>query len=63
MYGNGVGSLSVLIYDVNSAEDRVIWTISGEAGNAWYQGQVPIASPTPFKVPPFSVELASFKVK
>ncbi|KAK3871532.1 hypothetical protein Pcinc_023337 [Petrolisthes cinctipes] len=50
MYGNGVGSLSVLIYDVNSAEDRVIWTISGEAGNAWYQGQVPIASPTPFKV-------------
>ncbi|XP_066937101.1 MAM and LDL-receptor class A domain-containing protein 1-like [Macrobrachium rosenbergii] len=50
MYGNGIGSLRVIIYDVNSKKDEVIWSITGEAGNAWYQGQVPIASPTPFKI-------------
>ncbi|XP_045139378.1 MAM and LDL-receptor class A domain-containing protein 1-like isoform X1 [Portunus trituberculatus] len=50
MYGNGIGSLRVLIYDVNTAQDTVIWKISGEAGNAWYQGQVPISSSSPFKI-------------
>lgn len=63
MFGNGIGSLRVIIYDVNSAEDKVIWMISGEAGNAWYQGQVPISSATTFKVPPDSIELFSFKVQ
>lgn len=63
MFGNGIGSLRVIIFDVNTDEDKVIWQISGEAGNAWYQGQVPIASPSPFKVPPNSVELPSFKVQ
>ncbi|KAG7168141.1 MAM and LDL-receptor class A domain-containing protein 1-like 2 [Homarus americanus] len=62
MFGNGIGTLRVIIYDVNTAKDKVIWQISGEAGNAWYQGQVPIASPSPFKVPPDSVELPSFKI-
>ncbi|XP_042223309.1 MAM and LDL-receptor class A domain-containing protein 1-like isoform X2 [Homarus americanus] len=50
MFGNGIGTLRVIIYDVNTAKDKVIWQISGEAGNAWYQGQVPIASPSPFKI-------------
>ncbi|XP_063609951.1 MAM and LDL-receptor class A domain-containing protein 1-like [Penaeus indicus] len=50
MFGNGIGSLRVILFDVNTDEDKVIWQISGEAGNAWYQGQVPIASPTPFKI-------------
>ncbi|ROT72905.1 putative MAM domain-containing protein 2-like [Penaeus vannamei] len=50
MFGNGIGSLRVIIFDVNTDEDKVIWQISGEAGNAWYQGQVPIASPSPFKI-------------
>lgn len=63
MYGNGIGSLRVLIYDVNTAQDTVIWKISGEAGNAWYQGQVPISSSSPFKVSPESFELPTFKVQ
>ncbi|KAK7075223.1 hypothetical protein SK128_016275 [Halocaridina rubra] len=50
MYGSGIGSLRVILYDVNAKEDNVIWSITGEAGNAWYQGQVPIASPKPFKI-------------
>ncbi|CAL4111317.1 unnamed protein product, partial [Meganyctiphanes norvegica] len=50
MFGNGIGTLSVIIHDMNTQEDNVIWEISGEAGNAWYQGQVPIASGVPFKI-------------
>ncbi|XP_069937459.1 MAM and LDL-receptor class A domain-containing protein 1-like, partial [Cherax quadricarinatus] len=50
MFGNGIGTLRVIIYDVNTGKDNVIWKISGEAGNAWYQGQVPISSSSPFKI-------------
>ncbi|XP_069156146.1 MAM and LDL-receptor class A domain-containing protein 1 isoform X2 [Procambarus clarkii] len=50
MFGNGIGTLRVIIYDVNTGKDIAIWKISGEAGNAWYQGQVPISSPAPFKI-------------
>jgi len=50
MFGNGVGTLRVIMYDVDRDEDRTLWSLSGEAGNAWYQGQVPISSFSPFKV-------------
>ncbi len=50
MYGNGIGTLRVLLHDTDSNEERVVWALAGEAGNAWYQGQVPISSFTPFKV-------------
>ncbi|CAG7819888.1 unnamed protein product [Allacma fusca] len=50
MFGNGVGMLRVLIHDKEANEDRVVWSLAGEAGNAWYQGQVPISSSTSFKI-------------
>ena len=50
MFGNGVGALRVLIHDEDANEDRVVWGLNGEAGNAWYQGQVPISSSTSFRV-------------
>ncbi|CAL8109886.1 unnamed protein product [Orchesella dallaii] len=50
MYGNGIGTLRVIVHDVEDDQDRVIWSLSGEAGNAWYQGQVPISSFTAFKI-------------
>lgn len=50
MFGNGVGTLRVIVHDVEDDIDRIIWSLSGEAGNAWYQGQVPISSFTAFKV-------------
>lgn len=50
MFGNGIGTLRVLLHDVEGAADGVIWELSGEAGNAWYQGQVPISSFTSFKI-------------
>ena len=36
MFGNGVGILRVLIHDKEAGEDRVVWQLAGEAGNAWY---------------------------
>ncbi|XP_021968384.1 MAM and LDL-receptor class A domain-containing protein 1 isoform X2 [Folsomia candida] len=50
MFGNGIGTLRVLLHDVESGEERAAWQLSGEAGNAWYQGQVPISSFTSFKI-------------
>lgn len=50
MYGNGIGTLRVIIHDTQANEDRIVWSLSGEAGNAWYQGQVPISSFSSFKV-------------
>jgi len=50
MYGNGIGTLRVVLHDSDAKEDRTVWSLAGEAGNAWYQGQVPISSFTSFKV-------------
>uniref|UniRef100_A0A6A7FLR1 MAM and LDL-receptor class A domain-containing protein 2-like n=1 Tax=Hirondellea gigas TaxID=1518452 RepID=A0A6A7FLR1_9CRUS len=50
MYGNGVGSLRVLIINSQDSDEETIWEISGEAGNLWYQGQVPISSSKPFNI-------------
>lgn len=51
MYGNGIGSLTVSISDTRESQERDIWTLHGEAGNAWYQAEVPVSNVNPFKVP------------
>ncbi|XP_024085884.1 MAM and LDL-receptor class A domain-containing protein 1-like isoform X4 [Cimex lectularius] len=50
MFGNGVGSLSILISDTRERQDREIWSLSGEAGNAWYQAEVSVSSQNAFKI-------------
>ncbi|XP_065351077.1 MAM and LDL-receptor class A domain-containing protein 1-like [Cloeon dipterum] len=50
MYGNGIGTLTILLMDVREGNERDIWTLSGEQGNAWYQAEVPVSSPNPFKI-------------
>jgi hypothetical protein len=49
MYGNGIGILRVKIRYSGGEEEKtekILWEMKGEAGNAWYLGQVPISSPT-----------------
>lgn len=50
MYGNGIGTLSVIIMEKEDNTESEIWSLNGEAGNAWYQAEVPIASPAPFRI-------------
>ncbi|XP_063218533.1 MAM and LDL-receptor class A domain-containing protein 1-like [Bacillus rossius redtenbacheri] len=50
MYGNGIGRLSVKLSEARDANEREIWSLSGEAGNAWYQAEVPVSSPNPFMI-------------
>lgn len=50
MYGNGIGTLTISISDTREGEDRDIWSLTGEAGNAWYQAEVPVSSANPFKI-------------
>ncbi|KAE8746542.1 hypothetical protein FOCC_FOCC006776 [Frankliniella occidentalis] len=51
MYGNGVGTLSVQLADTREeGHEQVLWTLSGESGNAWYQAQVTVAAANPFRV-------------
>jgi len=47
MYGNGIGILRVKIRTAGEEEktEKILWEMKGEAGNAWYLGQVPISSP------------------
>lgn len=50
MYGNGIGTLTISISDTREGEDRDIWSLTGEAGNSWYQAEVPVSSANPFKI-------------
>jgi hypothetical protein len=50
MYGNGIGALSILLSDTTEAKEWEVWSLSGEAGNAWYQAELPISSANPFMV-------------
>ena len=49
MFGNGIGSLRVLIKSTRGDEE-VIWELKGEQGNNWYQGQVTITADSDFQV-------------
>ncbi|KAJ9580899.1 hypothetical protein L9F63_023923, partial [Diploptera punctata] len=50
MYGNGIGTLSILLSDTKENKEKVLWSLSGEAGNAWYQAELPISSSNPFMI-------------
>ncbi|PSN54331.1 hypothetical protein C0J52_10678 [Blattella germanica] len=50
MYGNGIGTLSILLSDTKENKEKMLWSLSGEAGNAWYQAELPISSPNPFMI-------------
>ncbi|UYV80434.1 hypothetical protein LAZ67_19000180 [Cordylochernes scorpioides] len=48
MFGNGVGVLRVILREGET--EKVIWEISGDAGNNWYTAQVPVYSPTTYEL-------------
>nr|XP_054757008.1 MAM and LDL-receptor class A domain-containing protein 2-like [Lytechinus pictus] len=49
MYGAGVGELNV--YSVNNSGSQVqLWSKSGDQGNVWLKGQVPLSSDTEFRI-------------
>lgn len=53
MYGNGVGTLKVLHLFGTAGSDttsRELWSLTGEAGNSWHQGQLSVSSNNPFRV-------------
>ncbi|XP_072154876.1 MAM and LDL-receptor class A domain-containing protein 1 isoform X1 [Bemisia tabaci] len=50
MFGNGIGTLTITISDRREGQDRDIWSLSGEAGNGWYQAEVPVSSTNPFRI-------------
>jgi len=49
MYGNGIGSLNVYVRGASSGDSK-IWGLTGDAGNNWYMGQVPIAATENFRI-------------
>ena len=50
MFGNGIGTRSVLLSDTRERQDQEIWSLTGEAGNAWYQAEVSVSSSNNYKV-------------
>ncbi|XP_046682188.1 MAM and LDL-receptor class A domain-containing protein 1-like [Homalodisca vitripennis] len=50
MFGNGVGTLSIHLQDTRDNTEQQIWSLTGEAGNAWYQAEVPVSSANTFKI-------------
>lgn len=50
MFGNGIGTLTISLSDTRESQERDVWSLTGEAGNAWYQAEVPVSSSNPFKV-------------
>lgn len=42
MYGTDIGTLNVRISPQNSSNTFVIWTVSGDQGDKWIQGTVPL---------------------
>lgn len=49
MFGVDVGTLRILLASSSSSE-RVVWRLTGDAGNAWFRGAVTLAEPQPFRV-------------
>lgn len=53
MYGNGIGTLRVKLKPSEGGDDvqeKILWEMSGEAGNNWYLAQLPIASAAAFQI-------------
>ena len=40
MYGRTIGTLN--LYQVVGQTETLIWTLSGDKGNSWFSGQVPV---------------------
>ncbi|XP_050739083.1 MAM and LDL-receptor class A domain-containing protein 1-like, partial [Eriocheir sinensis] len=50
MAGRGVGRLQVLLEDVVTRKEKILWALRGHQGTRWVQGQLALSSSTPFKV-------------
>lgn len=54
MFGNGIGTLRVWVRPTDGVTDenpaKMLWEMSGDAGNNWYMAQLPIASASPFQI-------------
>ncbi|KAL7644743.1 UNVERIFIED_CONTAM: hypothetical protein RMT77_004556 [Armadillidium vulgare] len=50
MSGKGVGMLRVIIQDVETRRERVLWALAGNQGSKWIKAQLALSSNTPFKV-------------
>ncbi|XP_018020886.1 MAM and LDL-receptor class A domain-containing protein 1 [Hyalella azteca] len=50
MSGRGVGSLRVLLQDVVTRRERVVWALARNQGARWLEAQLPLSSNTPFKI-------------
>jgi len=57
MFGNGVGSLRVWLRPSEAGgageegnTQRILWEMTGDAGNNWNQAQLPIASASSFQI-------------
>ena len=44
MSGQGIGSLSVIVKYPDAGTNTTVWSLSGDQGNRWIQGQVPITA-------------------
>ncbi|CAM4935869.1 unnamed protein product [Rotaria socialis] len=47
MYGDSIGTLNVYVFD---GTYKRIWSLSGNRGNNWYEGQVSYISSTPYQI-------------
>ena len=56
MYGVNIGTLNVYAAYSNG-QNRTLWTLSGDQGNTWKNGQAPLSSGISFKV------LLAFRLK
>ncbi|XP_066937100.1 MAM and LDL-receptor class A domain-containing protein 1-like [Macrobrachium rosenbergii] len=50
MSGKGVGILRVVLQDVVTRQERVLWALAGNQGSHWILAQLPLSSNSPFKV-------------
>ena len=50
MYGMGMGSLSVNVYDASTQELTKYWELSGDQGRLWNSAQLQLPTGTGLKV-------------
>lgn len=50
MSGRGIGSLNVIVKYPDAGTNNTVWSLSGDQGDKWLQGQVPIVASTTYQV-------------
>lgn len=50
MNGRGIGSLNVIVNYPDAGTNNTVWSLSGDQGDKWLQGQVPIVASTTYQV-------------